>query len=741
MDDEPSAPIGYRLGGVWETTAFVGRGPVGEVHECRRSDTEGVFIAKLLPEELLESSETWASYLAAVSAAASLPTESTVRHVAFGSDLQLGCPFVVTERAPWPSLASLIKQGGPLKPKAWGKSLATLVVLLERAHAAELPHGRLTPTNVFVSPDDPGKVKVTDFGLGLACAARPGETLGGGVLGWAGPECEEVNAKPSPAGDVYSLGLLTFFALTGKRPFRALEAEQVHRKLLRSEMAASLKSAAAIAKKLGVELEPAFDKWFSRAIVPSPDARYSSVRLLGEAFEHVLRRLEPEKPTAAATKPLSTSLAASPPRPAQTNAPLTRGGASRLGASKGGRLETKAPAAEEASPGADALDDQPTIKLNLDTLFAGAQPTQSTAPASEVATRKAAPVAPRAASARAFTALAPPIASPAPPPAAPAAPVAVIPPPVAVIPPPVAVIPPPVAVIPPPVAVTLITGPAPELALAPPPTNEALASATPSSSGPVSAPIVGMPVRAVGESTRVEPAPAQAFAESTPAQFNPAALITPQDSGTGVPAVVTASPQLPEAGTAAASARLVSRPKAAVAIGVGLLLLGLVVGIVIGERRGKSEAPVDREPARTIVTEATTQAPSPPVAKPDEPKPPTPEAALATAPVPSLANPAPPADSAPALASTQPSAGPALASASPAAPASASVAASATTTAATKAPDIVVMPVPTATTNATKSDATKSDATKSDATKSNATKSGTAPARKKPCGTFINPCQ
>jgi len=57
IDDEPLAPLGYRLGGIWTTTAFVGRGPVGEVYECSRPEVPGTLVAKLLPEELLESSE------------------------------------------------------------------------------------------------------------------------------------------------------------------------------------------------------------------------------------------------------------------------------------------------------------------------------------------------------------------------------------------------------------------------------------------------------------------------------------------------------------------------------------------------------------------------------------------------------------------------------------------------------------------------------------------------------------
>lgn len=311
IDDEPAAPIGYRLGGVWSTTAFIGRGPVGEVYACARDGGEETFAAKLLPEELLESSETWSAYLADVTAAGAIQSEATVRHVAFGSDLQLGCPFVVTERVEVSSLAECVSRHGAIAPKRWGAILAIVAGLLERAHATGLSHGRLTPTNVFVSLDEPLKVKVTDFGVGRARAACDADTWSGGVPGWAGPESANGKLTPSPAGDVYSLGLLTFFALTGKPLFRALDSESVDLPLLQREMSSALEAAASVARKLGSELDPVFDKWFQRTIVPSPTARYGSVRLLREAFERVVRRLDVSKPGPAGNEATKSTLTAS----------------------------------------------------------------------------------------------------------------------------------------------------------------------------------------------------------------------------------------------------------------------------------------------------------------------------------------------------------------------------------------------------------------------------------------------
>ncbi|HWP06880.1 MAG TPA: hypothetical protein VNN72_14100, partial [Polyangiaceae bacterium] len=379
--------MGYRLGGIWTTTAFVGRGPVGEVYECSRPEVPGTLVAKLLPEELLESSEIWSSYLAAVSAAGALQSDATVRHVAFGSDLQLACPFVVTDRVTWPSLAACIAKTGPIAPKPWGKTLRALIGLLERAHADGIAHGRLTPTNLFISPDAPDKIKVTDFGVGTACAARAEETLGGGVAGWTGPESEAEGAAPTPAGDVYSLGLLTFFALTGKPLYCAVGAKTIDQERIRNEMSVPLRAASEAAKKLGAELEPAFDKWFARTVVPSPTARYASVKLLGEAFEHVLRRMTAGSAKTSDVKS-SPKASAAAPRPASSGTKSPSAVASILARAKpAARDEPKAasPKPPEASS-PDSADDEPTIRLSLETLLAKNQKAAEPARIESVAT-------------------------------------------------------------------------------------------------------------------------------------------------------------------------------------------------------------------------------------------------------------------------------------------------------------------------------------------------------------------
>jgi serine/threonine protein kinase len=782
IDDEASAPLGYRLGGIWATTAFVGRGPVGEVYECTRPEVPGTLIAKLLPEELLESSEIWATYLAAVSAAAALESEAKVRHIAFGSDLQLGCPFVVTERVTWPSLAKCVAQTGPIAPKRWGKTLGALISLLERAHAAGVAHGRLTPANLFISPEAPAKIKVTDFGVGVACAARPGETLGGGVVGWVGPESEAKDAQPSPAGDVFSLGLLTFFALTGKPLFCAVGAKTIDEGQLRSQMSAPLRAASEVARKLGAELDPIFDKWFARTVVPSAADRYSSVKLLGEAFEHVLRRVHSGSMNAGSLKP-ATRAAATAPRPVPSGSfPKAAVSSTVLGTAKAAASTSKSPSAiasfayratpsarytpastatalaldperkspippqpEPASPvavepivrprafaksgmslaggssapksrttaeskasptpaetslTADPLDDQPTIRLSLDTLLARKQraaelPAEPVAPVAEPEPVVAEPVA----VAEPAPVVAEPVAAePAP---VPAESIAAEPAPVVAEPPPVVAEPPPVVVEPPPV-------------VAEPP------------------PVVVEPVVAVA----AEPVAAAA-------EFAPVAE----------PAPVVGTPQLEakQALEVRAKTPLFSRPKTAGVMALGLVLFGVLVGLALGSRQHQPEPVIaPGQPQAEVVKRsepAVAQVHTQPAAPATEALPKAasievprtvtaPVAGTASAPaLVSAAAPAVVAAAAPALASA---AAPAVVTASAPTPVSAAAPPQSTTVAHAAAAALTPPEVPTAHAAMAKTPPAADAAPKPEQSTAKPT---TARAHKAPCGTFINPCK
>ena len=130
-----------------------------------------------------------------------------------------GRPFIVMQLLPEGTVADRIKAGGIRRGDAL-KWLEQTAEALDEAHAQALVHRDVKPANLLL--DARGDVHVADFGIArILDASTGGITETGSVLGTAGYlSPEQASGKgSSSASDIYSLGVVAYELLVGRRPF------------------------------------------------------------------------------------------------------------------------------------------------------------------------------------------------------------------------------------------------------------------------------------------------------------------------------------------------------------------------------------------------------------------------------------------------------------------------------------------------------------------------------------------
>jgi eukaryotic-like serine/threonine-protein kinase len=220
------------LSGKYEAVSPVGRGGMASVWLGYTHGEAGfrrkVAIKRVLTH--LEADEKFeAMFVEEARVVADLNHPNIVQVHDFGRELEGGY-FIVMEWVEGVSLTDYVKAYARAgKPTEWPLVAAISIEVLRAlsaAHSRTEPSGRpvpvihrdVTPSNILVGLN--GVVKLADFGLARAMD-RPRMTDPGVVKGkvaYVAPELLE-NAKPDPRCDVYSLGVVLWEALSGKRLF------------------------------------------------------------------------------------------------------------------------------------------------------------------------------------------------------------------------------------------------------------------------------------------------------------------------------------------------------------------------------------------------------------------------------------------------------------------------------------------------------------------------------------------
>jgi serine/threonine-protein kinase len=129
-------------------------------------------------------------------------------------------PYLVMELVEGQPLSDLLRPSAPMDPDVTRDLMAQTADALGAAHRAGIVHRDVKPANLIVTPDR--RIKVTDFGIARA-AEGLALTQTGQVMGtpaYISPEQAE-GGTATAASDVYSLGVVAFECLVGRRPFVA----------------------------------------------------------------------------------------------------------------------------------------------------------------------------------------------------------------------------------------------------------------------------------------------------------------------------------------------------------------------------------------------------------------------------------------------------------------------------------------------------------------------------------------
>jgi serine/threonine-protein kinase len=232
----------YRLG------ALLGRGGMGEVYKATHRMLARPAAIKLIRTEMLGAVDAEAARLAVTrfrreaEAAANLRSQHTVELYDFGVT-EDGTLYLVMEFLDGMDLETLVRQNGPLSTGRVIHILRQVCDSLEEAHARGLVHRDIKPANIHV-----GRVglrhdfvKVLDFGLvkelSAVSADHSLETVPGqmamGTPAYMAPELalgETVDGR----ADIYALGCVAYFLITGQIVFEAEKTFQIIAKHLQT---------------------------------------------------------------------------------------------------------------------------------------------------------------------------------------------------------------------------------------------------------------------------------------------------------------------------------------------------------------------------------------------------------------------------------------------------------------------------------------------------------------------------
>jgi eukaryotic-like serine/threonine-protein kinase len=263
--------------GRYEILEIIGTGAHGRVARAHDSMIGRLVAIKLFPKELAKG-EARQRFIQEARVVGQLSHPSIITLHDMGIDEATQTPYLVMEFLEGQPLDRILEKGSiPFsKACAWAAEVASALTV---AHRKGVIHGDVKPANMLITDD--GRVKLMDFGMARLASHDSGATP---LLGTPAYWCpEQIMGRPQDArSDLFSLGVVLYEMVTGKRPFDADSLQAICGRVLSSTPLPP--------SHANPSVPAGFDAVVARCLAKDPEARYQTSDALADELYPLARR-------------------------------------------------------------------------------------------------------------------------------------------------------------------------------------------------------------------------------------------------------------------------------------------------------------------------------------------------------------------------------------------------------------------------------------------------------------------
>jgi eukaryotic-like serine/threonine-protein kinase len=269
----PSALMPGTMVGDYEMLSQIGSGGMGVVYRARDTRLGRLVAIKVLPAHLSSDASRLKRFEQEAQSAAALNHPNILAVYQLGS--YQGAPYLVSEFLEGQTLREQLKQG-PLSQERAVDYAQQIADGMSAAHERRIIHRDLKPENLFVTNE--GRVKILDFGLAKLTEADSGSaetvaTLGlqthpgmiAGTVGYMSPE-QVRGEKLDTRTDLFSLGVVLYEMVTGRRPFEGDTSGVTFEAILNRQPTPPT--------KLNTKVTPGLENIITKALEKDREVRY-----------------------------------------------------------------------------------------------------------------------------------------------------------------------------------------------------------------------------------------------------------------------------------------------------------------------------------------------------------------------------------------------------------------------------------------------------------------------------------